>query len=102
MKDKNKFESPEKPPEGLNRELLEVLIEECAEVQQRATKIFRFGLTEVQPGQEYNNSQRLAFEIGDLNETIRRLLENKTISEMYIKRGEENKYEKLKKYLQND
>lgn len=46
--------------------LLLHLIEECAEVQQRATKALRFGLDEVQPGQDLNNLQRLSGELNDL------------------------------------
>lgn len=46
--------------------LLSCLIEECAEVIQRATKAQRFGLHETQPEQELNNEQRLAAELADL------------------------------------
>lgn len=46
--------------------LLACLIEECAEVQQRATKALRFGLYEVQPEQEVNNVDRLVAEVTDL------------------------------------
>lgn len=42
------------------------LIEECAEVIQRATKAQRFGLREVQPEQELTNEERLAAELADL------------------------------------
>lgn len=34
-------------PSPYERELLTILIEECAEVQQRATKLLRFGRDEV-------------------------------------------------------
>lgn len=50
--------------------LLSCLIEECAEVIQRATKAQRFGLDEVQPEQELTNQQRLADELADLQGTI--------------------------------
>ncbi len=46
--------------------LLVVLAEECAEVAQRAAKAVRFGLAEVQPGQEDNNARRIERELGDL------------------------------------
>ncbi len=46
--------------------LLWILAEECAEVAQRASKAARFGLYEVQPGQDKNNSERLRKEINDL------------------------------------
>lgn len=46
--------------------LLWVLAEECAEVAQRASKAARFGLDEVQPGQELTNEERLWQEMCDL------------------------------------
>lgn len=46
--------------------LLICLAEECAEVAQRASKALRFGLDEVQPGQEWSNRQRLEREVIDL------------------------------------
>ena len=46
--------------------LLGCLGEECAEVAQRASKAVRFGMNEVQPGQELNNRQRLEYELSDL------------------------------------
>lgn len=46
--------------------LLDILIEECAEVIQRATKAKRFGLLEVQPEQEQNNLERLIYELNDV------------------------------------
>jgi NTP pyrophosphatase (non-canonical NTP hydrolase) len=46
--------------------LLTILAEECAEVAQRASKAARFGLAEVQPGQDQTNAQRLIDEVNDL------------------------------------
>ncbi len=46
--------------------LLAILAEECAEVAQRATKALRFGLSEVQPGQDKTNAARIAYELDDL------------------------------------
>lgn len=46
--------------------LLTVLTEECAEVAQRACKAARFGLTEIQPGQDEDNTRRLERELADL------------------------------------
>ena len=65
-----KFVSPEPPPTALKAEILTILIEEAAEVQQRATKMLRFGVDEVQPGQELSNKDRLSDEVGDLHEMI--------------------------------
>lgn len=46
--------------------LLDILIEECAEVIQRATKAKRFGLEEVQPEQPLTNNQRIVYELNDV------------------------------------
>ena len=49
-----------------NEHLLMILAEECAEVAQRVSKALRFGLDEVQPGQELTNEQRIWGEMNDL------------------------------------
>lgn len=46
--------------------LLSCLAEECAEVAQRATKAQRFGMDEIQPGQDLSNRERLSQELSDL------------------------------------
>ena len=46
--------------------LLTCLGEECNEVGQRVSKALRFGLNEVQPGQEATNAQRITAELKDL------------------------------------
>ena len=65
----------------LDREqyLLAKLVEEAAEVQQRALKMMQFGMNEIQAGQKLNNSQRLRLEIMDFL-TIVDLME----TEIYI------------------
>lgn len=62
----------------LNNEehLLICLAEECAEVQHRITKILRFGLHEVQPGQPLDNEQRLIYELRDMFGVLELLHEN--------------------------
>lgn len=56
--------------------LLDTLIEECAEVIQRATKAKRFGLNEVQPGHELDNRLRLNCEWNDLLAVVELLKAN--------------------------
>lgn len=55
--------------------LLVILMEECAEVAQRASKALRFGLFEVQPGQELTNRDRICQEFADLTAAMN-MLEN--------------------------
>ncbi len=60
-----KFVTPGELPSAYEREVLTILMEEAAEVQQRASKILRFGRDEVQPGQDLTNKVRLSGEVGD-------------------------------------
>lgn len=46
--------------------LLTILGEECAESAQRASKAIRFGLAEVQPGQQEDNKRRLERELAEV------------------------------------
>lgn len=78
--------------------LLIQLMEECAEVSQRASKALRFGLDEVQPGQELNNKERLNLEISDLYGVLQILHD-----EYQIGGNEEEmnkKIAKIEKYLE--
>lgn len=96
-----RFISPCMPPEGRDRELLTVLAEECAVVQQRICKALRFGLEEVQPGQPHNNAFRIGLELGDLLEVVDRCLELDLIPVGSINQGRANKVKQLAKFLQN-
>ena len=46
--------------------LLLKVMEECAEVSQRASKLIQFGWDEVEAGQDLNNQQRFQNEVTDL------------------------------------
>jgi hypothetical protein len=60
--------------------LLIKLMEECAEVQQRASKALIFTLEEIEPGQPYRNRDRLSQEITDLIAVLEMLEEDEIIS----------------------
>lgn len=53
-------------PQTTVEALLDTLVEELAEVIQRVEKAKRFGLDEVQPGQDLNNLQRMNIEWNDV------------------------------------
>lgn len=55
--------------------LLLCLAEECNEVAQRVIKSLRFGLDNIQPGQELDNTVRLNGELSDLKATLEMLNE---------------------------
>jgi NTP pyrophosphatase (non-canonical NTP hydrolase) len=96
----DKFVSPERPPEGLDRELLTILAEECCEVGQRVSKALRFGLMEIQPGQPLSNAERIAEELGDLLATAEEL--NDVIDWRIVDKAKALKREKLARYLQSN
>lgn len=95
-----RFVTPCPLPNDHECELLTILIEECAEVQQRATKALRFGLDEIQPGQPYTNKFRLGSEVGDLLEVLDRCIAAVIIRETSIEEGRVNKRKQLDKYMQ--
>jgi len=81
--------------------LLTILMEECAEVTQRASKALRFGLTDpagTEPDQPYTNKDRLLLEINDLQAVIEMVFgsEGRYYSPMLL----QDKKEKVEKYLE--
>lgn len=56
------------PEVSVNRQqlLLTILAEECAEVAHRVSKAIRFGMLEIQPGEDLQNVRRLEMEMADL------------------------------------
>ena len=52
-----------------------VVAEECDEVGQRCMKALRFGMDEIQPGQQLTNSERFWREVEDLQGALERLVE---------------------------
>lgn len=79
-----------------NHELLTVLMEECAEVIQEASKCIRFGIDAEYKGQTAREA--LEKEIGDLYCMIDLLVANDLITFDRIHECSEEKYEKLKKW----
>lgn len=83
--------------------LLFIMAEECAEVAQRASKAARFGIFEVEPGQDETNLRRLGGEIADLYAAIQILMDehNKgcTLSFGELSERMMAKREKVEKFL---
>lgn len=67
---------------SMNDHHLIKLMEECAEVVQRASKQLLFGRNEVQPGQLLTNSQRLRQEIIDVMISVHFLEESNQIEKI--------------------
>lgn len=96
----DKFVSPCELPTPHEREILTILVEECAEVQQRATKILRFGRDEVELGQSRSNRDRLSMELGDLEEVIRMAAAAGLVSLHIVWQQELKKRAKLRQFMQ--
>jgi len=97
-----RFISPSPPPTEREREVAEVIAEEAAEVIQRATKLLRFGVHEVQPGQPYDNAWRLGLEIGDLVEIVELAVAEGLVQRDAIAAGRSRKRRQLATFLQTD
>jgi NTP pyrophosphatase (non-canonical NTP hydrolase) len=79
-------------------ETMHILQEECAEVVQAASKIFRFGFDEVWPENAPTNRQKFEEEIGDLLAMVDILIENCVISDNNVNAARQNKKTKLLKW----
>lgn len=78
------------------------LVEECAEVQQRVSKLLQFGEHEIQTGQAADNISRLHAEVKDLVAVLI-LLEEYGLPSIALATAPENvaaKRERIEKYLQ--
>jgi NTP pyrophosphatase (non-canonical NTP hydrolase) len=81
-------------------ERLTLLIEECAEVTQRATKIIRYGYQSKHPTGDYDNKELLEQELGDLVGIIDLMATNGDISTDAVKVHRGAKLARLPKWLQ--
>ena len=79
--------------------LLICLIEECAEIQQAATKALRFGLNNGHPSRRNTNADDIAKECCDLIAIIELLEEEKIINGMTNIQNIKHKKKKMKHYM---
>lgn len=80
--------------------LLTYLLEECVETAQRISKALRFGLDEVQPGQEMTNGERIVGEYCDILGVMGILQEEKILPPFNHYEHVMPKVEKVKKYME--
>jgi len=78
------------------KEILCITQEECAEVSQAVSKIFRFGWDSVHPKTGVNNKEHLEEEVGDLLCMVDILIEKCIISDSAVNEARKAKREKLK------
>jgi len=79
--------------------LLTIIIEECDEISQRATKALRFGLTEKQKDQDFTNAQRLVYEFNDLIAVMKMMEREGLLPEIYNGSMQNLKIDKIEQYL---
>jgi NTP pyrophosphatase (non-canonical NTP hydrolase) len=77
----------------IQREILLISQEECAEVTQAISKVFRFGIDAEHKGQ--TNREHLEEEIGDLMCMIDLLIDNGIVSESAVMTAKNEKLNKL-------
>lgn len=80
------------------KEALLILQEECAEVTQAVSKIFRFGAETQWPEGSPSNKLKLEEEVGDLLAMIDILIENGTLSDSWVNQARHNKRIKLNQW----
>lgn len=80
------------------KEVLDILQEECAEVVVAVSKISRFGLDNYKPNKPLTNRQHLAEELGDLQTMIDLAVELDIVDIAEVKQYAQAKREKLKKW----
>ncbi len=80
------------------KEILLITQEECAEVTQAISKVFRFGIDEVYNGQ--TNKQRLTEELGDLHCMIELMVESGLVDRGELFDASGNKRRKLIRWSQ--
>ena len=80
----------------VDREIMLIAQEECAEVTQAISKCFRFGLNEMY--NERTNNQRLYEELGDLHCMIELMVESGMINREELLNASGLKRQKLQKW----
>jgi NTP pyrophosphatase (non-canonical NTP hydrolase) len=82
-------------------ELLIILSEECAEVQQAAIKCVRFGKASTHPDSSESNQLKLEREIGDFMAMVRLLTEEYNLNMDNIIESADAKLIKVEKFMKN-
>jgi NTP pyrophosphatase (non-canonical NTP hydrolase) len=80
------------------REVMNILSEECAEVIQAVSKCHRFGLNNFKPGKPKTNCEHLEEEIGDLLAMVDILVDIGVVDQVSLELAKKAKIEKLKQW----
>ena len=80
----------------VDKEIMLIAQEECAEVTQAISKVFRFGFDSMHKGQD--NRTRLEEEVGDLMCMIDLMIEHGIVSEAAVMTAKHEKLMKLEQW----
>ena len=94
-----KFDNYGAMPTDYEDELLTIMMEELSEIAIRASKMKRFGIDETQPGQPFDNRERLSQEIGDLMAVLQLCKESKLVDDTVVTDQLKIKNAKLKQFM---
>jgi len=78
-------------PNSAERERLDLMQEECAEVIQICSKIKRFGYDDTKPGQNFTNRQRLEEELGHVLNMLEMMVRRKDIEPDMVEQSKKTK-----------
>lgn len=81
--------------DDVKREILLITQEECAEVSQAISKVFRFGFDDAHPVSKIVNREHLEEEIGDLMCMIDLMIDNGIVREGAVMAAKNEKLNKL-------
>ena len=80
------------------KEIMDILQEECAEVIVAISKISRFGADNFKPGKPKTNREHLAEELGDLQSMIDLCIKFNLVGSEQVSVAADNKITKLKQW----
>jgi hypothetical protein len=99
--EKARYVTPHPLPEGLEREFLGILQEECGEVVVHVSKALRFGLEDGYPGSTVTNRECVAEEVGHVIAMARMLVAEGVLSQRAIDAAAAAKPSKVERFLQS-
>jgi NTP pyrophosphatase (non-canonical NTP hydrolase) len=83
---------------SVEKEVMLIAQEECAEVIQAISKVFRFGMDDVHPNTNKSNRDSLEEEVGDLLCMIELLQQHGIVNPINVLNANVSKRNKLKKW----
>lgn len=99
----DRFITPGPLPSANEAELLIILAEECNEAAARVSKALRFGLNEVQPGQDATNAERIGQELQDVAALVSLCVEAGILSvDLEEPEARRKKLQKLYRFCQRE